>query len=106
VAIRVAVVVVGIVSMVVVAVRMGMAGHAVAAVEHARAGAEEAAIAHPGQAQGRAVGAQGAVGKRAADAVLVFVFLMPGLVQRRTLGRSEEHTSELESRENLVCRLL
>src|SRR5690606_41670888 len=24
----------------------------------------------------------------------------------RTIGRSEEHTSELQSRENLVCRLL
>src|SRR5690606_40198778 len=28
------------------------------------------------------------------------------LCQRRTRGRSEEHTSELQSRENLVCRLL
>src|SRR5690606_41294202 len=25
---------------------------------------------------------------------------------RRLIGRSEEHTSELQSRENLVCRLL
>src|SRR5690606_41906149 len=25
---------------------------------------------------------------------------------RRNIGRSEEHTSELQSRENLVCRLL
>src|SRR3712207_8939987 len=31
----------------------------------------------------------------------------PGLVQRRLqLGRSEEHTSELQSRQYLVCRLL
>src|SRR5690606_41922032 len=30
---------------------------------------------------------------------------VPG-VQTRTAGRSEEHTSELQSRENLVCRLL
>src|SRR5690606_42106459 len=30
-----------------------------------------------------------------------------GLVERQvTLRRSEEHTSELQSRENLVCRLL
>src|SRR5690606_41667784 len=30
-----------------------------------------------------------------------------GLTTRRpALGRSEEHTSELQSRENLVCRLL
>src|SRR5690606_26820791 len=28
------------------------------------------------------------------------------LVGRRSRGRSEEHTSELQSRENLVCRLL
>src|SRR5690606_40564557 len=31
------------------------------------------------------------------DSVLAFA---------RTFGRSEEHTSELQSRENLVCRLL
>src|SRR5690606_39691683 len=28
------------------------------------------------------------------------------MVSRRPFGRSEEHTSELQSRENLVCRLL
>src|SRR5207302_9540806 len=28
------------------------------------------------------------------------------IVQRRGVARSEEHTSELQSRENLVCRLL
>src|SRR5690606_39516807 len=28
------------------------------------------------------------------------------LVRRSASGRSEEHTSELQSRENLVCRLL
>src|SRR5690606_41312854 len=28
------------------------------------------------------------------------------LLARREAGRSEEHTSELQSRENLVCRLL
>src|SRR3712207_8046137 len=28
------------------------------------------------------------------------------LTQRRLLGRSEEHTSELQSRQYLVCRLL
>src|SRR5690606_41379577 len=33
--------------------------------------------------------------------------LLPDLANRRTPGsRSEEHTSELQSRENLVCRLL
>src|SRR5436309_7799984 len=30
--------------------------------------------------------------------------VMPG--GRKPIGRSEEHTSELQSRENLVCRLL
>src|SRR5690606_21885781 len=35
-------------------------------------------------------------------------FFEPYLQRRRTVGwaRSEEHTSELQSRENLVCRLL
>src|SRR5690606_9311860 len=32
--------------------------------------------------------------------------LLPGLGLDRVLLRSEEHTSELQSRENLVCRLL
>src|SRR5436309_8207708 len=32
--------------------------------------------------------------------------LSRGKVLRRTVRRSEEHTSELQSRENLVCRLL
>src|SRR5690606_40073204 len=31
------------------------------------------------------------------------LFLMAGIL---VVGRSEEHTSELQSRENLVCRLL
>src|SRR5215475_5535662 len=31
---------------------------------------------------------------------------LPGASPRRGGGRSEEHTSELQSRENLVCRLL
>src|SRR2546430_8478064 len=30
----------------------------------------------------------------------------PGVLDRRGLGRSEEHTSELQSQSNLVCRLL
>src|SRR5436309_9829925 len=33
-------------------------------------------------------------------------FLHDELSRRRRAGRSEEHTSELQSRENLVCRLL
>src|SRR5690606_41722206 len=32
--------------------------------------------------------------------------VMPGLGANTERGRSEEHTSELQSRENLVCRLL
>src|SRR5436309_8726748 len=31
---------------------------------------------------------------------------VPRLARARHAGRSEEHTSELQSRENLVCRLL
>src|SRR5690606_40784969 len=34
------------------------------------------------------------------------VFAARGRGQRQRDGRSEEHTSELQSRENLVCRLL
>src|SRR5690606_40874876 len=30
----------------------------------------------------------------------------PGIIKESTKYRSEEHTSELQSRENLVCRLL
>src|SRR5690606_39888221 len=32
--------------------------------------------------------------------------VQPSCVSERGAGRSEEHTSELQSRENLVCRLL
>src|SRR5690606_41882335 len=42
--------------------------------------------------------------------VLGSVFVLPKVIQRSFAGplhfRSEEHTSELQSRENLVCRLL
>src|SRR2546427_6183081 len=33
-------------------------------------------------------------------------FLFPGRAQEFEAGRSEEHTSELQSQSNLVCRLL
>src|SRR5436309_10896809 len=44
----------------------------------------------------------------AADAVDHLERVRPGGTApcHRDLGRSEEHTSELQSRENLVCRLL
>src|SRR5688572_31590193 len=32
--------------------------------------------------------------------------LMPSILQSKLRGRSEEHTSELQSQSNLVCRLL
>src|SRR5690606_41273374 len=32
--------------------------------------------------------------------------LLDPVIPATTIGRSEEHTSELQSRENLVCRLL
>src|SRR5690606_41893336 len=34
------------------------------------------------------------------------MWVAPAVVATATLRRSEEHTSELQSRENLVCRLL
>src|SRR5690606_39659801 len=37
---------------------------------------------------------------------LMVMALDAGAELSRVLGRSEEHTSELQSRENLVCRLL
>src|SRR5690606_42126224 len=40
------------------------------------------------------------------DAVLVGALQEVRSLARTGLGRSEEHTSELQSRENLVCRLL
>src|SRR5690606_41436518 len=41
------------------------------------------------------------------DATPLFVLLAGAYLERTgDLGRSEEHTSELQSRENLVCRLL
>src|SRR5207302_11104744 len=47
------------------------------------------------------------VGKGRDDAGAQLVGLGMGQFQRRHLqARSEEHTSELQSRENLVCRLL
>src|SRR5690606_41667918 len=39
-------------------------------------------------------------------AVLLVVAAARGDVPEAEAGRSEEHTSELQSRENLVCRLL
>src|SRR5690606_40746815 len=40
------------------------------------------------------------------DIDLHCVGLLPDLADGVALARSEEHTSELQSRENLVCRLL
>src|SRR3712207_7071995 len=37
---------------------------------------------------------------------LLFVFVFVALIRRLGLLRSEEHTSELQSRQYLVCRLL
>src|SRR3989449_4475593 len=44
--------------------------------------------------------------RRNSPAVRPIVTLGPPPVQRAQLGRSEEHTSELQSRLHLVCRLL
>src|SRR5690606_40215497 len=61
-----------------------------------------------------AQGAGGALAAPAALALLRALFPAPAGFARAmavwggvsVLGRSEEHTSELQSRENLVCRLL
>src|SRR5690606_40617100 len=37
---------------------------------------------------------------------IVIIIVISILIQKIILSRSEEHTSELQSRENLVCRLL
>src|SRR3712207_6854465 len=37
---------------------------------------------------------------------VVWVFQIPNAVENPDIGRSEEHTSELQSRQYLVCRLL
>src|SRR2546430_7712770 len=46
------------------------------------------------------------VGARAFDDLLVGVKQRVGLARERRNLRSEEHTSELQSQSNLVCRLL
>src|SRR3712207_7076451 len=54
-------------------------------------------------------GAAGAVADRDLDAVVALFDAAAGFVDRlpsATVGRSEEHTSELQSRQYLVCRLL
>src|SRR5690606_41544739 len=67
--------------------------------------------AHVGLAQGDRVGVGGdlVAGQRvAAAAEEVHLDVAPELVAAvgDVVGRSEEHTSELQSRENIVCRLL
>src|SRR5690606_39364941 len=56
-----------------------------------------------------AVGDDGVVGDAVADDLVQRGAQRLGVAlvaQRAGVGRSEEHTSELQSRENLVCRLL
>src|SRR5690606_40175727 len=87
---------------------------------------EEAAqagkAAQPGEAEGagdagRAEAPGGRSGRRAAGravTVAAFLFVLAALLapveftqlKPAAFARSEEHTSELQSRENLVCRLL
>src|SRR5256886_8738214 len=47
----------------------------------------------------------GGIGKRTAIVALVLYALLP-ILRNTYVGRSEEHTSELQSQSNLVCRLL
>src|SRR2546427_3291421 len=54
-----------------------------------------------------APGAQGALHvQRLAQASRVGDMCVEAIVRRRMAARSEEHTSELQSQSNLVCRLL
>src|SRR5690606_39297641 len=53
------------------------------------------------------LGRQAGRSPRHADQILAFVGIHePGGIKQRPFLRSEEHTSELQSREKLVCRLL
>src|SRR5436309_7620052 len=58
----------------------------------------------------RAPGARGAVGRAACSAIRFSASVtwasLGSTVTTPDSARSEEHTSELQSRENLVCRLL
>src|SRR5690606_39821339 len=40
------------------------------------------------------------------DSGILSLFIIPPPIDQKSSLRSEEHTSELQSRENLVCRLL
>src|SRR5690606_41036083 len=51
-----------------------------------------------------AIARQKGIDSTSAD--IVYFFEHQALKQKGLLDRSEEHTSELQSRENLVCRLL
>src|SRR5690606_39583282 len=62
---------------------------------------EHLGIAHDGPADGDALALP--TGKRLGHAVEIGLDLQDA---RRLAHRSEEHTSELQSREKLVCRLL
>src|SRR5690606_41075294 len=48
----------------------------------------------------------GALGHQPSDSSEVLVLVWDPLRKKQVESRSEEHTSELQSRENLVCRLL
>src|SRR2546427_8684040 len=52
------------------------------------------------------VGRLGLEGKGVEVRIPVVVILLFGALQPADNGRSEEHTSELQSQSNLVCRLL
>src|SRR5690606_42049273 len=64
---------------------------------------EQALYQHPAVYEACVVGVPDEVWGESVKAVVV---LRPGLEATEAEIRSEEHTSELQSRENLVCRLL
>src|SRR2546427_2568713 len=63
-------------------------------------------VLHPGHSGGQAVGLTLAAGPRPVSAHLLSAGCLCLAPSSRGLRRSEEHTSELQSQSNLVCRLL
>src|SRR5690606_28498644 len=106
------------------AVKVGIVGAGVMGADHARilatsvAGAELMAVSDPDSARRNALAADLGIKASYGDAmeliadpdVTAVIVASPDSTHKpltlACLDRSEEHTSELQSRENLVCRLL
>src|SRR5690606_41517325 len=73
---------------------------------HTRSSASLFDVSHMGQLRVTSPDGEAALHAGLEAALPVDFHNWPDGLQRYTLLRSEEHTSELQSRENLVCRLL